>query len=93
MHSVHKDQLVTIHTIRVAVAADTPEGEVADEMSALLTENGVANSESAVLDWMYVFDEERTVKTPANKSLCECGVFLLDSTYIPDPEDFPLDDS
>lgn len=64
MHKVKPKQKVRIVSISIAVPADVAKGKVADEISALLSENGAANPDSIVLDWMYLTDIERSAIAP-----------------------------
>lgn len=52
MHKVKPRQYVRILHIHIAVPANVKEGEIADEISALL-ENSIANLDSNILDWQY----------------------------------------
>lgn len=47
--------------VEIAVPANAPDGEISDEISAILTENGVANPNSNILDWRYTPNGERQV--------------------------------
>lgn len=53
MHAVGPRQEVRILTVQVAVYANAEEGMVADEISALLSECGIAAPDSPILDWRY----------------------------------------
>jgi len=61
MHAVKPNQQVRILTIQVAVAADADPDSVADEMSALLSENGICSDDSHILDWRYLTEYQPTV--------------------------------
>lgn len=52
MHKVQPNQSVRIIQIEVAVAADRPDGEVADELSAMFT-NDMLALDGGILDWQY----------------------------------------
>lgn len=65
MHKVQPNQQVMIFAVEIAVPADVTEGEIADEISALLTESGTANPGSNILDWRYL-TEERFVSASSN---------------------------
>ena len=52
MHAVKPNQQVRILTIQIAVA---------DEMSALLSENGICSETSHILDWRYLTEYQPTV--------------------------------
>lgn len=62
MHNVQDNQEYRIMTIEIAVAADADKAAVSDEISALLSENGVVNPDSTIQDWQYA-GEERLVQT------------------------------
>ncbi|MCL4296235.1 MAG: hypothetical protein KJ077_10925 [Anaerolineae bacterium] len=61
MHKVKPGQQVRILTLEVAVPADAEDGEVADQMSAYLSENGTDKPDSVILDWGYTDYEGRIV--------------------------------
>jgi hypothetical protein len=61
MHAVAPHQRVRILTIQIAVAADDNPDSVADEMSALLSENGICSETSHILDWRYLTEYQPTV--------------------------------
>ena len=61
MHAVKPDQQVRILTIQIAVAADADPDSVADEMPALLSENGICSETSHILDWRYLTEYQPTV--------------------------------
>ena len=52
MHAINPNQQVRILTIQIAVA---------DEMSALLSENGICSETSHILDWRYLTEYQPTV--------------------------------
>ena len=52
MHAVKPNQQVRILTIQIAVA---------DEMSELLTGNGICSDDSHILDWRYLTEYQPTV--------------------------------
>jgi len=54
MHTVKPGMKVEIRTVEIAVRADAQPGEADDEISALLTENGIANENSLIVDWRYM---------------------------------------
>ena len=64
MHKVKPHQRVRILSIDLAVDANVDDGNVADEISVLLSENGVTNPSSSILDWKYKPDTERIVMAP-----------------------------
>ncbi|WKZ40504.1 MAG: hypothetical protein QY328_00445 [Anaerolineales bacterium] len=61
MHAVMPDQQVRILTIQIAVAAGADPDSVADEISALLSENGICSETSHILDWRYLTEYQPTV--------------------------------
>jgi len=61
MHAVKPNQQVRILTIQIAVAADADPDSVADEMSELLTGNGICSDDSQILDWRYLTEYQPTV--------------------------------
>ena len=61
MHAVKPNQQVRILTIQIVVAADDDPNSVADEMSSLLSENGICSDASHILDWRYLTEYQPTV--------------------------------
>ncbi len=61
MHAVKPNQQVRILTIQIAVPADANPDSVADEMSELLSENGICSDASHILDWRYLTEYQPTV--------------------------------
>jgi len=61
MHAVVPHQRVQILTIQIAVAADADPDSVADEISELLSENGICSDASHILDWRYLTEYQPTV--------------------------------
>lgn len=61
MHAVKPNQQVRILTIQIVVAADDDPNSVADEMSELLSENGICSDASHILDWRYLSEYQPTV--------------------------------
>ena len=57
MHAVKPNQQVRILTVQIAVA---------DEMSELLSENGICSDTSHILDWRYLTEYQPTVKASDN---------------------------
>jgi hypothetical protein len=55
------DPQVRILTIQIAVAAGADPDSVADEISALLSENGICSETSHILDWRYLTEYQPTV--------------------------------
>jgi hypothetical protein len=61
MHAVKPNQQVRILTIQIAVPADANPDSIADEMSELLSENGICADASHILDWCYLTEYQPTV--------------------------------
>ena len=61
MHAVAPHQRVRILTIQIVVAESTDPDSVADEMSELLTGNGICSDNSHILDWRYLTEYQPTV--------------------------------
>ena len=61
MHAVQPNQRVRILTIQIAVADDADPDSVADEISELLSENGICNDGSHILDWRYLTEYQLVV--------------------------------
>lgn len=61
MHAVKPNQRVRILTIQIAVAEDTDPDSVADEISELLSENGICSDASHILDWRYLTEYQPSV--------------------------------
>ena len=61
MHAVKPNQQVRILTIQIAVAADADPDSVADEISELLSENGICSDSSHILDWRYLTEYQPVV--------------------------------
>lgn len=61
MHAVAPHQRVRILTIQIVVAESTDPDSVADEISRLLTENGICSDDSAILDWRTLTEYQPTV--------------------------------
>ncbi len=77
MHAVKPNQQIRILTIQIAVAADDDPDSVADEMSELLSENGICSDDSHILDRRCLTEYQPTVT--AGDDLEEGEVFgLLD---------------
>jgi hypothetical protein len=77
MHAVKPNQQVRILTIQIAVPADADPDSVADEISELLSENGICSDASHILDWRYLTEYQPTVT--AGEKVEEGEVFgLLD---------------
>lgn len=75
MHKVQPNQEVRIIAVEIAVPADAEEGEIADQISAYLTENGTALPESAVLDWSYLYPIEMGRIVKASEDPYEGEIF------------------
>ena len=61
MHAVKPNQRVRILTIQIAVAEDADPDSVADEISELLSENGICSDVSHILDWRYLTEYQPPV--------------------------------
>ncbi len=61
MHAVQPNQRVRILTVQIAVAADSDPDSVADEISELLSENGICAEGSLILDWRYLTEYQPVV--------------------------------
>jgi hypothetical protein len=61
MHAVKPNQRVRILTIQIAVAEDADPDSVADEISELLSENGICSDASHILDWRYLTEYQPSV--------------------------------
>lgn len=61
MHAVKPNQRVRILTIQIAVAEDDDPDSVADEMSELLSGNGICSDYSHILDWRYLTEYQPAV--------------------------------
>jgi len=57
-HTIKPGQKVRIIGVLIAVPADRPEGDVSDEISAILSENLYDDPESCILDWRYIIAPE-----------------------------------
>jgi hypothetical protein len=63
MHRVEPKQKVRILTVQIAVADDADPSSVADEISELLSENGICAEGSHILDWRYLTEYPPAVTT------------------------------
>ena len=61
MHAIKPNQCVRILTIQIAVADDADPDSVADEISELLSENGICADASHILDWRYLTEYQPVV--------------------------------
>ena len=61
MHVVKPNQRVRILTLQIAVAEDADPDSVADEMSELLSGNGICSDDSHILDWRYLTEHQPAV--------------------------------
>lgn len=61
MHALKPNQRVRILTIQIAVADDADPDSVADEISELLSENGICSDASHILDWRYLTEYQPVV--------------------------------
>ena len=65
MHAVQPGQHIRILTIQIAVGEEADPDSVADEISELLSENGICSEDSHILDWRYL-TEYQPVVTASN---------------------------
>ena len=61
MHAVAPKQRIRILTIQIAVADESDPDSVADEISELLSENGICSDSSHILDWRYLTEYQPVV--------------------------------
>ena len=61
MHAVAPKQRIRILTIQIAVADEADPDSVADEISELLSENGICSDRSHILDWRYLTEYQPVV--------------------------------
>lgn len=61
MHAIQPKQRVRILTLQIAVADDADPDSVADEISELLSENGICAQGSHILDWRYLTEYQPVV--------------------------------
>jgi len=61
MHAVEPNQRVRILTLQIAVADEADPDSVADEISELLSENGICSEGSHILDWHYLTEYQPVV--------------------------------
>ena len=61
MHAVAPKQRIRILTIQIAVADEADTDSVADEISELLSENGICSDSSHILDWRYLTEYQPVV--------------------------------
>ena len=61
MHAVAPKQRIRILTIQIAVAEEADPDSVADEISELLSENGICSEDSHILDWRYLTEYQPVV--------------------------------
>ena len=61
MHAVQPGQRVRILTIQLAVPDEVDPDSVADELSEMLSENGICCETSAILDWRYLTEYQPVV--------------------------------
>jgi hypothetical protein len=61
MHRLAPNQRVRILTIQIVVAEDADPSSVANEISELLSENGICAEGSHILDWRYLTEYQPTV--------------------------------
>jgi hypothetical protein len=61
MHAVQPGQRVRILTIQLVVPDEADPDSVADEISELLSENGICSEGSHILDWRYLTEYQPVV--------------------------------
>lgn len=61
MHAIKPGQRIRILTLQIAVADDADPDSVADEISELLSENGICAEGSHILDWRYLTEYQPVV--------------------------------
>ena len=61
MHAVAPKQRIRILTIQIAVADEADPDSVADEISELLSGNGICSEDSHILDWRYLTEYQPVV--------------------------------
>lgn len=66
MHAVTPNQRVRILTIQIAVADESDPASVADEISELLSEQGICCDASHILDWRYLTEYQPVVIASAD---------------------------
>ena len=66
MHAVAPKQRIRILTIQIAVADEADPDSVADEISELLSENGICSEDSHILDWRYLTEYQPVVTASDN---------------------------
>lgn len=73
-HKVQSHSRVLVLGLEVAVPAEAEEGQIYDEVSARLSESGVDDPHSLILDWRYTH-QDRVVQTAEEPE--EGAVFYL----------------
>jgi hypothetical protein len=66
MHAVQPGQRVRILTIQLAVPDEADPDSVADEISELLSENGICCEASHILNWRYLTEYQPVVTAGEN---------------------------
>ena len=61
MHAVAPKQRIRILTIQIAIADEADPDSIADEISELLSENGICSDSSHILDWRYLTEYQPVV--------------------------------
>ena len=61
MHAIKPKQRLRILSVQIAVADDADPDSVADEISELLSENGICSDASHILDWRYLTEYQPVV--------------------------------
>ena len=86
MHAIKPNQCVRILTIQIAVADDADPDSVADEISELLSENGICADASHILDWRYLTEYQPVVTTCGDPQEGEVFGLLDFHLTITEPE-------
>ena len=86
MHAVRPGQRVRILTLQLAVPDEADPDSVADEISELLSENGICCAGGHILDWRYLTEYQPVVT--ASEDPEEGEVFdLLDFNLTINPKE------
>jgi len=70
-------QQIKILRVEIAVSADADDAEVADEISAHLTDQGMCSDTSVIFDWRYTQDFLQAPSIKAPEPLEEGEIFKL----------------
>ena len=61
MRAIKPNQRLRILTVQIAIADDADPDSVADEISELLSENGICSDASHILDWRHLTEYQPVV--------------------------------